>query len=74
MAADSKETLLRVNRDDAPVLRTHTLEGDQRWRQVGWLGFSGRVYDYPADPGEHEDAGWSPLWVMIDNDLADPDD
>jgi hypothetical protein len=49
-------------------MRTMTLSAEQRWRQVGWLGFSGCVYDLGREPSGIEPAGWSKLWVLIDND------
>lgn len=62
---------LRVNDDRAAEKVTYTgLVGERRqlWRQVGWLGFSGQVYNLDREPSEIEPAGWSPLWVLIEDE------
>jgi hypothetical protein len=54
---------------------THTMDGRQVWKQVGWLGLStNRVYsigqDFSDDP-----AGAEILWILMeDEQLPPPDD
>lgn len=54
--------------DGGQEMTTHTLDNTQLWRQVGWLGFSGIVYDMADEPFGREPAGWSILWVLVDNE------
>ena len=47
-----------------------TGERRQLWRQVGWLGQTGRVYELDKPPYGIEPGSFSPLWVLIDDDLT----
>jgi hypothetical protein len=40
----------------------------QIWRQVGWHGGSGYFYTLDEDPGLHEPASFSPLWILVDDE------
>ena len=56
-------------------IRTHTLRGTQVWQQYGWLGHSGYLYALGEDPSGNEPGGFSPLYVMIENeDPPEPPD
>lgn len=49
--------------------RTTTSDGYvQRWRQIGWHGQTGAFYALDERPADHEPGGWSPLWLLVDND------
>ena len=50
---------------------TFTPARRQIWRQVGWHGHTGAFYNLEEDPSRHEPAGFSPLWVLVDDDAAD---
>jgi hypothetical protein len=51
-----------------PEMRTATLNANQLWRQVGWLGQTGAFYAYDERPSEHEGGSFGPLWALVDND------
>lgn len=55
-------------------MRTITATANQLWRQVGWLGFSGRVYSMDDAPQLTEKGGFSILWLLVDNDPIDVGD
>lgn len=48
---------------------THTLEGTQRWRQLGWIDHLGRMYDFSENPRQYRVASYSPLWILVDNEV-----
>lgn len=52
--------------------KTHTLDGEQTWAQVGWLGQTGRVYNTHEDPSRTEPGGFAPLWLLIEDETPEP--
>lgn len=49
---------------------TYTGTNRQIWRQVGWLGGSGRLYDMTATDVllRSEKASYGPVWQLIDDE------
>lgn len=63
--------------ETGPEMRTHTLDSNQLWRQVGWHGQTGAFYALDEKPSNHEPGSFAPLWVLVDNEppvFTDPDD
>ena len=58
--------------DTSTEMTTRTLSADQTWRQVGWLGQSGRVYSLSDDPAATEPGSWEPLWILAHNEPPVP--
>lgn len=62
-----------------PYRRAH-LPGDERityangnrqtWRQLGWHGQSGAFYALGEDPSRHEPGSFSPLWLLVDDEVV----
>ncbi len=42
----------------------------QIWRQLGWHGQSGAFYALGEDPSRHEPGSFSPLWLLVDDDVV----
>jgi hypothetical protein len=47
---------------------TYTDGRRQLWRQVGWHGQTGAFYAYDENPKAYEPGGWSPLWLVVEDD------
>ena len=47
---------------------THTLEGRQTWRQVGWHGQTGAFYALDEKPSLTESGSFSPLWILVEDE------
>jgi len=52
---------------------TKTVDGDQVWRQVGWLGQTGRVYSLDEKPWDTEPGGYAKLWILSYDEPYDPE-
>lgn len=50
---------------------TKTIDGDQTWAQVGWIGQSGLTYG--LDEPINEPGSFAPLWLLIENSAPVPD-
>lgn len=58
----------RASESGGSEMRTHTLEANQLWRQIGWHGQTGAFYALDEKPSDHEPGSWSPLWILVDNE------
>ena len=58
----------RASEPSSQEMRTHTLEAQQTWRQIGWHGQTGAFYALDEKPSDHEPGSIAPLWLLIDNE------
>ena len=58
----------RASESGGSEMRTHTLDRDQLWRQIGWHGQTGAFYALDEKPADHEPGSYSPLWILVDNE------
>ncbi|MGA4875837.1 hypothetical protein [Streptomyces lydicamycinicus] len=58
----------RASEATGSEMRTHTLDREQRWSQIGWHGQTGAFYALDEKPAHHEPGSYSPLWILVDND------
>jgi hypothetical protein len=76
-APDDHRPYRRASESGGNEMRTHTLDRDQTWRQIGWHGQTGAFYALDEKPAAHEPGSYEPLWLLVDNDrpiLPDEDD
>ena len=76
-APDDRRPYRRASEPSGQEMRTHTLEAQQTWRQIGWHGQTGAFYALDEKPAGHEPGSWEPLWILVDNEppiLPDEDD
>lgn len=69
------DLILSLTPEPATERTTHTLDETQVWRQVGWIGQTGRVYGLDDEAGVRSEPGsFMPLWILAHADTPVPPD